>query len=271
MVKRVQIIRHNQSGANAFVGREGELTVDITDKELRVHDGIQTGGFGTARKDLANVAAASAQAAGKMSVADKAEVTEFAAQKGNYIKRDGSVVFIGNANMNGNSIVGIGASAVDDAAVRRDEVYGQLHAPTGTKVLFYQAAAPAGWVKDTDLNDRAVIVTSGTGGTTGGSWSISGLASVGHTHNISSHKHEVPASNDNGSVQGILPSAWPWGLSGISRSFQTIARQSLLSRETLLSGPSGTLTTGLQDNTGISSDGSWRPSFVHVIKCTRQN
>jgi hypothetical protein len=41
--------------------------------------------------------------------------------------------------------------------------------PEGTDMLFYQAAAPTGWVKSTSDNDKALRVTSGDGGGTGGS------------------------------------------------------------------------------------------------------
>ncbi len=40
---------------------------------------------------------------------------------------------------------------------------------TGTSLPFFQATAPAGWTKSTTNNDKALRVTSGTGGGTGGS------------------------------------------------------------------------------------------------------
>lgn len=45
--------------------------------------------------------------------------------------------------------------------------------PSGTKMLFCQAAAPAGWVQDTTHNDKALRVVSGVGGGSGGSNSFS--------------------------------------------------------------------------------------------------
>jgi hypothetical protein len=41
--------------------------------------------------------------------------------------------------------------------------------PSGTVMLFYQAAAPTGWTQVTTQNDKALRVVSGTGGGTGGS------------------------------------------------------------------------------------------------------
>jgi hypothetical protein len=40
--------------------------------------------------------------------------------------------------------------------------------PTGTVMLFYQAAAPTGWTKLTTQNDKALRVVSGSGGVAGG-------------------------------------------------------------------------------------------------------
>lgn len=68
-MKHVQFIRDIASNANLFVGLDGEITVDTTARELRLHDGTTPGGYGVARKDLANVSAASSTNAGKMTAA----------------------------------------------------------------------------------------------------------------------------------------------------------------------------------------------------------
>src|SRR5262245_23755026 len=44
MVKRVQHLRHQVAQADAFIGFEGEFTMDVTNREIRVHDGITPGG-----------------------------------------------------------------------------------------------------------------------------------------------------------------------------------------------------------------------------------
>jgi hypothetical protein len=41
--------------------------------------------------------------------------------------------------------------------------------PTGSVMLFFQAAAPTGWTQVTTQNNKALRVVSGTGGNTGGS------------------------------------------------------------------------------------------------------
>jgi hypothetical protein len=45
--------------------------------------------------------------------------------------------------------------------------------PSGTTLLFYQSAAPTGWTQVTSLNDYALRLVSGTGGSTGGSVAFS--------------------------------------------------------------------------------------------------
>lgn len=71
MSRRVQLIRHSTAAADAFVGLQGEITVDTTVKELRVHDGLSAGGIAHARADLTNALEATPSAAGKLSAADK--------------------------------------------------------------------------------------------------------------------------------------------------------------------------------------------------------
>jgi hypothetical protein len=44
-----------------------------------------------------------------------------------------------------------------------------LPIPVGTAMLFYQASAPTGWTQYTALNDFALRLTGGSGGSTGGS------------------------------------------------------------------------------------------------------
>ena len=80
--------------------------------------------------------------------------------------------------------------------------------PSGTSMLFYQAAAPTGWTQNTSANDYALRVVSGSGG--GGSGSIgmstmfSGGYNVGDTAlnvgQIPAHNHSV---NDPGHYHGI--------------------------------------------------------------------
>lgn len=74
MPKRVQIVRHAQPTANTFIGRDGEITVDQTDKTVNVHDGVTAGGSSLAKSDMTNAADATGIAAGRMSAADKSKL-----------------------------------------------------------------------------------------------------------------------------------------------------------------------------------------------------
>jgi hypothetical protein len=53
---------------------------------------------------------------------------------------------------------------------------------SGTKMTFYQSAAPTGWTQNTDNNDKALRVVSGTGGSTGGTHALTSPPSNSHTH-----------------------------------------------------------------------------------------
>lgn len=71
---------------------------------------------------------------------------------------------------------GLGKMLVSDAAgiaTWQDVI------PTGTKMMFYQAAAPLGWTADA-VNDRflRVVNSGGSGGTTGGSWAALGAGTL---------------------------------------------------------------------------------------------
>lgn len=63
------------------------------------------------------------------------------------------------------------------------------HFPSGTKTFFYQSSLPAGWTKETGIDDRAVRVVSGAGGGTGGSAGLSTTVTLAHTHGGGSHSH----------------------------------------------------------------------------------
>jgi hypothetical protein len=91
--------------------------------------------------------------------------------------------------------------------------------PSGTVMVFYQAAAPTGWTKSTAQNNKALRVVSGSGGGTGGTWDLSSgvtSSSTGshthsfsdsssttssdgaHTHTGASHTHTGPSHSHTG-------------------------------------------------------------------------
>ena len=126
--------------------------------------------------------------------------------------------------------------------------------PSGTKMVFYQAAAPIGWTIDAAVNDRAIVALSGAGGTTGGSWVISGLGVGGHaltTNQIPPHTHIIPGYllSSGGTAVDSVPT--PGGLVvDANNSTQSAGG-------------------GQPHNHSLSSSGSWRPSYAAVIVCTK--
>lgn len=71
--------------------------------------------------------------------------------------------------------------------VMRMEFYGGFE--IGTKMPFYQAAAPVGWTQDVTINDRALRVVGTAGGGQGGSLAFSSPTVGSHTLSIA----EMPA------------------------------------------------------------------------------
>lgn len=62
--------------------------------------------------------------------------------------------------------------------------------PSGTKMLFASAAAPVGWTKDTANNNKALRLTSGTGGGAGGNLAFTTVFSSNTiTTSAGSHNH----------------------------------------------------------------------------------
>jgi hypothetical protein len=51
MVKRLQLKRGTAEKNDAFTGANGEITVDLTNMRLRVHDGLTPGGFPIAKAE----------------------------------------------------------------------------------------------------------------------------------------------------------------------------------------------------------------------------
>lgn len=78
--------------------------------------------------------------------------------------------------------------------------------PQGTKLVFAQASAPAGWTQDTTNNDRALRVVSGaSGGSAGGSMAFSSANTGGHTlvtSEMPGHAHTATVT-DPGHIHSI--------------------------------------------------------------------
>ena len=82
---------------------------------------------------------------------------------------------------------------IDTQMKTNADAIGGAGVPSGTVMVFYQAAAPTGWTKSTSNNDKALRVVSGNGGGTGGTHALSSPPSLAHTHSGGSHDHTVGA------------------------------------------------------------------------------
>ena len=88
----------------------------------------------------------------------------------------------------------------------------QQYVPEGSKMLFAQAAAPCGWVKDTSHNNKALRVVSGSGGGTGGSQGFTAVFSNSISTGGSVGIGNLGASAGNGW-------ATDWGSTSINHNF----------------------------------------------------
>ena len=82
---------------------------------------------------------------------------------------------------------------IDTQMKANETAIGGAGVPSGTVMVFYQAAAPTGWTKSTSNNDKALRVVSGNGGGTGGTHALSSPPSLAHTHTAAAHVHSVGA------------------------------------------------------------------------------
>lgn len=116
-----------------------------------------------------------------------------------------SVAFV-SPSTNGNVLTANGTTWVSSVPAA-----GGTTIPTGTVILFYQAAAPTGFTQVTTQNNKALRVVSGTGGGTGGSvvfttafasQAVSGSVGTSGATTLSeaqlaSHTHTSPAGDNS--------------------------------------------------------------------------
>jgi hypothetical protein len=145
---------------------------------------------------------------------------------------------------------------------------------SGTRMMFDQAAAPTGWTQDTSLNDRVLRVVNGDaadGGSSGGSWTISGLT-VGdttltvnqmpaHIHGVSDpgHKHTVRIPAVGNSNVGTAESLVRAETEGSDRVY-TNAAQSATTGISINSNGGGAAHTHT-----LTANGNWRPAYRNII------
>lgn len=127
--------------------------------------------------------------------------------------------------------------------------------PAGTKMLFYQSAAPAGWAIDATLHDKLVRVVDGTtltGGSARGdaSWGASAPVTVdNHTLTVAqipAHTHSYTRVGPTGGTQH------DFGGGFVDTSQNT-----------------GSTGGGDPHNHNVSTVAAWRPPVYDFIVCTK--
>jgi len=139
--------------------------------------------------------------------------------------------------------------------------------PSGTKMVFKQPSAPTGWTFNSEDNDKVLLTTDtvAEGGTTGGSWTISGLTAASHTH-THSHRHNYTVRFSgkvgSGSEYSNVKSVWDYTSSAFKSETTNDSQVEVPTSTPDTSETSGATAT-------VNSNGSWRPSFVKCITCTK--
>ncbi len=164
--------------------------------------------------------------------------------------------------------------------------------PSGTKMVFFQSAAPSGWTLDTTHNDKALRVVSSSGGGSGGTHDLSSPPSLAHVHTGPSHTHTGPShthataghaltAEENGPHTHVVPNS-TYGTGGTAAAFirgtdvpspyiATTSSGSGTAHNHGDTGAAGTGATGASGtaNTGSTNPTAFAPKYVDVIICTR--
>ena len=140
--------------------------------------------------------------------------------------------------------------------------------PTGSVMMFYQAAAPTGWTQSTVHNDKALRVVNTAGGGSGGSTAFSSAwSNISHSHgygSLSAAAHtltiaEMPAHTHN-VVNTLLADNGPSGGTAAGQTETTIT--------TTGTGGGGSHTHSISGSTASDSM-THAPHYVDVIICSR--
>ena len=133
---------------------------------------------------------------------------------------------------------------------------------TGTKMMFYQAAAPTGWTIDSTVTDNMLRIVDGTilaGGAAGGTDDpVLNDKVPTHTHPFTTnddgaHTHIV---NPAKYYEGTGSNVWPGGNGPMGTGNHNFETTSTTHQH-----------AGTTDSNGSPSD--WVPRFANVILCTK--
>lgn len=148
-----------------------------------------------------------------------------------------------------------------------------------TKTVFYQPTTPTGWTLNTSYHDRLLRVVSGAGGSTGGSWTISGLsASVSvashavtinemgsHSHGSGSHSHTLLDALLY-DANYVMNSETVYGTDEHPSVFHGPASLAIGYSGAIASYQGGGANHGHPGSTAsISQNGAWRPAYASIV------
>jgi hypothetical protein len=130
--------------------------------------------------------------------------------------------------------------------------------PSGTVMLFVQAAAPTGWTKQTTHNDKALRLVSGTGAATGGSVAFTTVFTAGTlTFTSDSHVLTIPEMPSHTHTTN----AHAWSGTGVAG----LAMDGLAPNQT----PASNATGGGGGHTHGITGPSLAVNYVDVIYCSK--
>lgn len=137
--------------------------------------------------------------------------------------------------------------------------------PSGTVMVFYQAAAPTGWTKLATQNDKALrVVSGGSGGSAGGT---NALSTAAHTHTIASDGAHTHTLNSGGTQGGIAYSA---GISiGSLTAADDLRAHTTGGGDTITKRTSTTDSQGAHTHGGVSGSGTLDLAYIDVILCSK--
>jgi hypothetical protein len=133
--------------------------------------------------------------------------------------------------------------------------------PSGSKMLFVQDSVPTGWTLDTTVADKVIRIVDDAvdGGVTGGNWTISGISGAEHALDIT----EMPAHDHEVIYTTITPGGGNFQFNRLRNSagYPGSSDTSAL--------PIEDTGGGLGHSHGVTSDGTWRPSYINAIICIK--
>lgn len=163
---------------------------------------------------------------------------------------------------------------------------GTLTAPSGTRTVFHQAAAPLGWTQDATITNHTIQIVGTAGGSTGGTTGYSGLFQAqwttdghsltgpelashshtvvdpGHTHTDSGHAHNYPSDirTSAGSAAMLAADA---GISN-QRTLPTFSATANIQPST-----TGITTAAFGSGNAHSHTKTFDAQFVQMIMCAK--